>query len=164
MWRKNKAVEGRLHDMRSEWQVKNPPAKLQGVTKRNTEFMKWLTEKLKPFGSQAELARNIGATEPMVGKWKIGSHVVPFCKMVKIARHFNADPKMLCELDEQEEYLEVLHLLHPTYKVLSEEDLYRESKHAELHRKLQAILERGDELTLDAVISNIEVFFRYLSE
>lgn len=75
---------------------------------------------------------------------------------VLIARWFGVAPIELLKLAGDEDYIEQFE--RESRKIPTEEDLYPVKEHAELHRKLQTVLEHGTKEEVGWLSGNLVVF------
>lgn len=128
-------------------------------TKRKLDLPTWLAEQIKAAGvTQFQISEETGVNPNDLSRWKNGQAVPEMDNLLRLAHYFKEDPERLFEMARKPELIEVYRLFLPKYqkRQLTEEDLYKNRKHAELHRRMESIL-----LT---AITSLEVFEGYIEE
>ena len=117
-------------------------------TKRKLDLPSWLAEQIETAGvTQYQISEEIGVNANDLSRWKNGQAVPEMDNLLRLAHYFNDDPERLFEMAGKPELIEVYRLFLPKYqkRQLTEEDLYKNRKHAELHRRMQKLFAHGYE-------------------
>ena len=128
-------------------------------TKRKLDLPIWLAEQIETAGvTQFQISEEIGANANDLSRWKNGQAVPEMDNLLRLANYFNEDPEKLFEMAGKPELVEVYRLFLPKYqkRQLTEEDLYKNRKHAELHRRMQKLFARGYENVFEDHFKEIE--------
>jgi len=134
--------------------------------KRASKFSIWLNRQLESAGrAQLEIAKEAGFRAEDLTKWKKGQAIPEMDNLLRLAHYFKEDPEKLFQMAGKPDLVGAYRLFLPEYeeKELSEKDLYRNKRHAELHQRIQILLAEGLEKEVDEQIRRLESFdFNYL--
>ena len=128
-------------------------------TKRKLDLPTWLAGQIKAAGvTQFQISEEIGVNANDLSRWKNGQAVPEMDNLLRLAHYFNEDPEKLFEMAGKPELIAVYRLFLPKYqeRQLTEEDLYKNRKHAELHRRMERLLVHGCGDIFEAHIGNLE--------
>ena len=117
-------------------------------TRKKLDLPTWLAEQIKATGvTQFQISEETGVNANDLSRWKNGQAVPEMDNLLRLADYFSEDPEKLFEMAGKPELIEVYRLFLPKYqkRQLTEEDLYKNRKHAELHRRMQKLFARGYE-------------------
>ena len=112
-------------------------------TKRKRDLPSWLAEQIEATGAtQLQISEETGVNANDLSRWKNGQAVPEMDNLLRLAHYFNQDPEKLFEMAGKSELIEVYRLFLPKYqkRQLTEQDLYKNRKHAELHRRMERVL------------------------
>jgi len=112
-------------------------------TKKKLELPMWLANQIKATrATQFQISKETGVNANDLSRWKNGQAVPEMDNLMRLAHYFDEDPERLFEMAGKPELVGVYRMFLPKYQKrrLSEEDLYRNPKHAKVHRKIQELL------------------------
>ena len=112
----------------------------------------YLNEAFRERGAQARFSRATGIESGTVTKWKEGKPA-DFVSCLRIARFFKEDPERVFDLAGKPEFKGLYRPFFPRYQKqdLSETDLYASPTDAEIHRRIQQLLDAGMGLQADSL-------------
>ncbi len=128
-------------------------------TKRKLDLPTWLAEQIETAGvTQFQISEEIGVNANDLSRWKNGQAVPEMDNLLRLAHYFKEDPEKLFDMAGKPELIEVYRLFLPKYqkRQLTEQDLYKNRKHAELHRRIQLLLAHGYEEVFEEHFQEIE--------
>ena len=103
----------------------------------------WLAGRIESAGiTQLRIAEQAKVNPNDLSRWKNGQAAPEMDNLMRLAHYFDEDPERLFEMAGKPELIEVYRFFLPKYRKrqLSEDDLYRNPKHAKVHRKIQKLL------------------------
>ncbi len=123
--------------------------------KRPSTIPELLEDRLNKRGAQEHLARSLGLSASTISGWKNGS-IPDFESCLRIADYFKIDPVEVFQMAGKPEYGDLYRKFFPDYEPtkLTERDLYPEILHAEIHERVQGLLNKGLQ---DEVGSQIDI-------
>jgi len=110
-----------------------------------TKLSQYLKKRLVKRGDRAAFARRLNISEATVTRWFLGQSEPGFENCVQIADFFDIDPREIFRMAERRDMELLYDRSFPEYRKLhlSENDLYKDEHHSDLHRRIQRLLERG---------------------
>jgi PAS domain S-box-containing protein len=118
----------------------------------------YLRKRLCRRGDRASLARRLKISEATVTRWVLGQTEPGFENYVQIADYFEIDPREAFRLAGRPDFEELYNRTFPEFRKthISEDDLYKNETHSDLHRRIQKLLQRGRIDKLEAHIELLE--------
>ncbi len=117
--------------------------KRRGSKRKKLNLPTWLADQIESAGiTQFRIAEQAKVNPNDLSRWKNGQAAPEMDNLLRLAHYFDEDPERLFEMAGKPELIEVYRFFLPRYqkRQLTEEDLYRNGKHAKLHRKIQKLL------------------------
>ena len=111
--------------------------------RRRLDLPTWLAGQIESAGiTQLQIAEHAKVNPNDLSRWKNGQAAPEMDNLLRLAHYFDEDPEKLFEMAGKPELIEVYRFFLPKYqkRQLSEEDLYKNPKHAKVHRKIQKLL------------------------
>ena len=115
----------------------------QGSKRKKLDLPTWLAGHIKSAGiTQLRIAEQAKVNPNDLSRWKNGQAAPEMDNLMRLAHYFDEDPERLFEMAGKPELIEVYRFFLPKYqkRQLIEEDLYKNPKHAKVHRKIQKLL------------------------
>jgi PAS domain S-box-containing protein len=118
----------------------------------------YLHERLSRRGERAALARRLKISEATVTRWVLGQTEPGFENCVQIADYFEIDPGEVFRMVGRSDLETVYKRTFPEFRrsQVSEDDLYKNEAHSDLHRRVQRLLSRGRTDKLAAYVRLLE--------
>ena len=110
-----------------------------------SELSDYLKKRLERRGNRASLARRLKISEATVTRWVLGQTEPGFENYIQIAEYFELDPRAVFRMAGRADFETLYDRTFPEFRKthISEEDLYKDETHSELHRRVQTLLSRG---------------------
>lgn len=123
-----------------------------------SKISEYLKKRLSRRGKRTSFAQRLGVTDATVSRWAQGLSLPDFESCLKISRYFQLDPREVFELAGKSEYEELYSEFFPEFRAgrLSEDDIYSDHGDANLHRRLQSLIERGQSEKIEVQIDLLE--------
>lgn len=129
-----------------------------------TEFQEFLEERLEKRGEQSRMALKLKLNSSTISAWRTKGAKPDFERCILLAAYWNISPIEIFRMTDRPEFETAFKKLFPERSKdhLTEEDLYPNKEHAEIHRKMQQIIEQDSEV-LPSILSIINLWEKRLA-
>lgn len=123
-----------------------------------SELSEYLKRGLGRRGDRASLARRLKISEATVTRWVLGQTEPGFENYIQIADYFELDPREVFRMAGRADLDTLYNRTFPEFRKthISEEDLYKNETHSDLHRRVQTLLNHGGTDKLAAHVRLLE--------